>query len=92
MLNLLLIIHVICSVLLIFFILLNQGKGSELSVLNQNNELLNSKDSSLLLNRIIIFIAILSVIIIFFISRYKNVTIDIHKPVVNLFKYQVYYK
>ncbi|HFL8819506.1 MAG TPA: preprotein translocase subunit SecG [Candidatus Azoamicus sp. OHIO2] len=90
MFNLLLVIHMVCSILLIFFILLNQGKGSELSVLNQNNELLNSKDSNVLLNRIIIFLAMLFVLITFFISVFNNTLIEKKKSIIDLSKYQIY--
>jgi protein translocase SecG subunit len=92
MLNILLILHVACSIFLIFLILLNKGKGSELSVLNQNNELLNSKDSSLMLNRLIILVVILSVLINFLIFKFTPTSYDSSKELVNLSKYQIYYK
>ena len=89
MLNLLLVAHLICSLLLIIFILLNQGKGSELSVLNQNNEILSSKDSSLFLNKLIIFVVIFSILINFLISIFiKDFSSSIKKPIVNLSTYK----
>ncbi len=90
MLNLLLVLHIICSILLVFLILLNRGKGSDLSILNQNNELLNSKDSSLMLNRFIIFIVILSVLLNFLIGMFNKSALDAEKPIVNLSSYAIY--
>lgn len=88
MLNLLLAVHLICSILLIIFILLNQGKGSELSILNQNNDILSSKDSNLFLNKLIIFIVIISILINFLITIFiKDFSSSSKKPIVNLSRY-----
>ena len=83
MLKLLLVIHILCSIFLIFFILLNQGKGSELGAINQNNELLSSRESNKILNRIIIFVAILSVVINFFVFFCNKENVD-SKPIVDI--------
>ncbi len=92
MLNLLLILHIVSSIFLIIFILLNQGKGSELSILNQNNDLLSSKESSAILNKLIIFCAIFAVIINFTIIIFNKNISGKSQTIVNLSKQETYYK
>lgn len=80
MINILLILHVIVSCLLIIFILLNKGKGSETGMLTINTDVLNFKDSNSLLKKIIIFLSILTLISTISINtlnqKIKNKTAD----------------
>lgn len=72
MINLVIYIYIIFSFLLIFLIILNQGKGSDLSIINQNNELLSSKDSNSILNKLILFLVLFLILLNFVISFYGN--------------------
>ena len=92
MLNLLLILHIISSIFLIIFILLNQGKGSELSILNQNNDLLSSKESNAILNKLIIFCVVFTIIINFTIIIFSKNIFNKSQTIVNLSKQETYYK
>lgn len=83
MLNFLLLMHIFCSIFLIFLVLLNQGKGSELGAINQNNELLSNRNSSLIINRIIIIIALLTVLTNVLLSYYVK-SYNIKQNVENL--------
>lgn len=89
MLTILLICYIVCSVLLILLILLNNGKGSELSILNYNNELLNSKDSNRMINRIIIIFAIMSIIINFLIVFVSKSYTDNNKEYIKLYNIKI---
>ncbi len=91
MLNFFFILYIIFSLILILLIFLNSGKGSEISILNQNNELLNSKDSDVFFNRLIIFFILLSLCVNFIIFKMYDSNIK-NKKIVSLDKYQVYYK
>lgn len=93
MINLFLTLHLICSIILIIFILINKGKGSDLGAINQNNELLSHKDSNSILNKIIIVIVLLSLSInISLTFLNKNTSDKSGKTIVDLSKYQLYYK
>ncbi|HIH2762964.1 MAG TPA: preprotein translocase subunit SecG [Candidatus Azoamicus sp.] len=60
MLNFLLIFHIILAFLLIIFILLNKGKGSEIgATFNNNIDFMNSSESSSLIKKVIIILTIL---------------------------------
>lgn len=61
MLNIFLTCHVISVLLLIFFILLDKGKGSELGILNTGNDFFNAKTSSNFFSKIIITLFIFSI-------------------------------
>ncbi len=94
MLKALLIIYIICSFLLIFLILMSKGKGAEIgATLNSStNDIFGSKGSNSTLNKIIILIALISLII--------NISINLmntqikekkQKPLVNIYKNQTYF-
>ena len=60
MLNFLLAFHIILAGLLIIFILINKGKGSEIgATFNNNIDFMSSKESNSLIKKIIIILTIL---------------------------------
>lgn len=92
MVKLLIYIYIFFSILLIFFITFNYGRGSELSIINQNNELLSSKDSNNILNKIILFLVLFLIFLNFLISFYGN-KIKTNDPlIVDLSKNFIIYK
>lgn len=73
MLNFLLIFHIIISCLLIIFILLNKGKGSEIgATFNINVDFMSSKESNSLIKKIIITLTIILLISITLINITNN--------------------
>ena len=73
MLNFLLAIHIILAGLLITFILINKGKGSEIgATFNNNIDFMSSKESNSLIKKIIIVLTILLVLSIVFINITNN--------------------
>ncbi len=73
MLNFLLIFHIIISCLLIIFILLNKGKGSEIgATFNSNVDFMSSKESNSLIKKIIITLTIILLISITLINITNN--------------------
>jgi protein translocase SecG subunit len=73
MLNFLLIFHIIISCLIIIFILINKGKGSEIgATFNNNVDLMSSKESNSLIKKIIIILTIIFLISITLINITNN--------------------
>lgn len=85
-------IYIFFSILLIFFITFNHGRGSELSVMSQNNELLSSKDSNNILNKIILFLILFLIFFNFLISFYSNKIKSSDSLIVDLSKNFIIYK
>jgi len=91
MLKIIITIHIILSLLLITFILINKGKGADTGGITNTstNDVFGSKGSSSILNKIIILIAVMSLI--------SNISInlinkDIKKkdlnPTIDLYQYE----
>lgn len=73
MLNFLLAFHIILAGLLIIFILLNKGKGSEIgATFNNNIDFMSSKESNSLIKKIIIILTILLLSSTIFINITNN--------------------
>jgi protein translocase SecG subunit len=73
MLNFLLAFHVILAGLLITFILINKGKGSEIgATFNNNIDFMSSRESNSLIKKIIIILTILLLLSIIFINITNN--------------------
>ncbi|CAB3976465.1 preprotein translocase subunit SecG [Candidatus Azoamicus ciliaticola] len=73
MLNFLLTFHIILAGLLITFILINKGKGSEIgATFNNNIDFMSSKESNSLIKKIIIILTILLLLSIIFINITNN--------------------
>ncbi len=73
MLDFFLAFHIILAGLLITFILINKGKGSEMgATFNNNIDFMSSKESNSLIKKIIIVLTILLVLSIVFINITNN--------------------
>lgn len=73
MLNFLLVFHIILACLLIIFILLNKGKGSEIgATFNNNIDFISSGESNSLIKKIIVILTILLIISITLINITNN--------------------
>ncbi|HIH2763881.1 MAG TPA: preprotein translocase subunit SecG [Candidatus Azoamicus sp.] len=73
MLNFLLVFHIILACLLIIFILLNKGKGSEIgATFNNNIDFMSSGESNSLIKKIIVILTILLIISITLINITNN--------------------
>lgn len=87
MLNILLIFHILLLCLIIIFILLNKGKGSEIgTTFNSSNiNFMNAKESSSLIKKIIVILSLISLLSMSLINitnkNYKN---NQEKPIIKL--------
>ena len=91
MLKLILITHIICSCLLIIVILMNKGKGAEIGATfnSSENNLFGSKGSSSILNKIIVSMALLSLVTNISINLINKDIVDKKiYPTVDIYKYQ----
>ena len=87
-----LIIYVMCSCLLIIFILMSKGKGAEIGATfnSSTNEIFGSKGSSSILNKIITFLAVLALstnLLINVINKNENEKIT--HPIINIKEYKI---
>lgn len=92
MLTIMLIIYIILSLLLIIFILINKGNGAEIGATfnSSTNDIFGSKGSNSILNKIIIFIAIMSLIANISINLInKNIKKKNIEPLVNIYEKQI---
>lgn len=88
-----LIIYVMCSCLLIFFILMSKGKGAEIGATfnSSTNELFGSKGSSSILNKIITFLALFALSTNLLINVInKNEKEKITNPIINVQEYKTH--
>jgi len=88
MLNFFLILHVLITIFLIFFILLSRGKGAEIGALNTGNDFLSTRSSNSLLNKVIILLALLSLFSNFSINFVSKNSLEKRQaPIVNITKH-----
>lgn len=85
-----LIIYIMCSCLLILFILMSGGKGAEIGATfnSSSNEVFGSKGSSSILNKIITFLAVMILganLLINVINKNENEKIS--NPIINIQDY-----
>ena len=79
------IFHIIISCLLIIFILLNKGKGSEMgATFNNNTDLMSYKESNSLIKKIILILSILIVISIAIININVNKQKQYEQKIINI--------
>ena len=79
-----LIIYIIFTLLIIFFILINKGKDTTFDS-NYNNNVFNTKQSSTLLNKAITFIAII-IIFLNILINLNNPQTKKEKNIINIYK------